>query len=180
MDSTSLTVIIFVLTYNNAVPFSTVVNFGQSLKDSWSTRSSEPPVPHAEEQTIQAFAETIKLPLNELKAKLETKGIKVENETITLEELAKQNHLSPSNIYSMVAESSNQYNNYSGEGRGYGRKTIEQVCEELNISVEKGIKMITRKGIKVERDEKVKDVASRQNMMPIELVDILKTAAIEN
>jgi len=44
-------------------PFSSVMSYGESVKNSWSNPSTEPPAPHTELWTVAKFAETTKVPL---------------------------------------------------------------------------------------------------------------------
>lgn len=168
-----LALLVFALTVNDTTPFSSVMNFGQNLKDSWSTQNTEPPIPHAEEQTIQNFSETIKLPSNELRTKLASKGIHIDNDSTTIKEISKQNNLSPSEIYKLVQATTNQPISIPTEGRGYGRKTIEQICTELKISTDDGLNRLRAKGINADKDEKLKDVAARNNLVPIDIANTI-------
>ena len=43
-------------------PFGTVMNVGEGIKNSWSTASNEPPVPHAELMSVAKLSETVKIP----------------------------------------------------------------------------------------------------------------------
>lgn len=168
-----LALLVFTLTVNDTTPFSSVMNLGESLKDSWSTQNTEPPIPHAEEQTIQKFAETIKLPPNELRTKLALKGIRIDSDSATIKEISEQNNLSPSEIYKWVQETTNQSISVPTEGRGYGRKTIEQICTELKISTDNGLNRLRAKGINANKDEKLKDVAAKNNLVPIDIANTI-------
>ena len=171
LAASSIALLLFVLTVYGVTPFGSVMAFGESLKDSWSTQKNEPPIPHAEEQTIGKFAETIKLSTGELKTKLASKGIIIDSDSATVRDISKQNNVSPSDLYKLVQSATNQPISGSMEGRGYGRKTIEQICEDLKISVEEGLNRLKRKGISAEKDDKLKDVASRYMLTPMEVAN---------
>lgn len=171
--------LIFILTLNKVVPFSSVMAFGESLKDSWSTQTSEPPIPHAEEQSLTKFAQTINLPKDNLVSSLKSKGVKIQNDSITIGELSKNNNLTPSELYKIVSETSGKaiHVQTQGQGRGYGRKTISQICSEVNLTAEEGINRLKLAGYIAEKDEKLKDVATRYNLTPVDIANVLTNSS---
>ncbi len=169
----TLASLVFVLTLNRTVPFSSVMDFGESLKESWSAPTTEPPIPHAEEQTITKFAQTINLPKEKLLQSLKSKGVKVDSDSISIGELSKKNNMTPSELYKIVTESGGKIIEAPKEGRGWGRKTIEQICSELNLSTSEGLARLKAKGISAEQDEKLKDVASRNNTTQVEIANLI-------
>jgi hypothetical protein len=171
----TVSVLIFILTLNRVVPFSSVMAFGESLKDSWSTQSSEPPIPHAEEQSLSKFAQTINLPKETLVSNLESKGIKIKNDSITIGELSKNNNLTPNELYKIVSETTGKSINsqQQGQGKGYGRKTISQICSEADLTVEEGINRLKLAGYIAEKNEKLKDVAARYNLAPSDIANTI-------
>lgn len=173
LGASILAVLIFVLTLYGVAPFSSVMTFGESLKDSWSSSSTEPPIPHAEEQSIVKFAETIKIPSAQLISQLSEKGIKVENESSSIKEISAQNNIAPSDIYNIVRETSGKPVEIPTDGRGYGRKTIEQICTELKINTDYGLNRLRAKGINADKEEKLKDVAARNQMTPIDIANTM-------
>ncbi len=59
LAAASLTgVVILAASMTGVPPFGTVMDVGEEIKNSWSTASSEPPVPHAELMTVEKLAET--------------------------------------------------------------------------------------------------------------------------
>lgn len=168
-----LAILVFVLTVYNVVPFRSIMTFGESVKDSWSTYNTEPPIPHAEEQSIVKFAETIRIPTDKLISQLSLKGIKIENESLSISEISRQNNIAPSDIYKIVRETSDKPENISTEGRGYGRKTIEQICSELKVSPEEGLKRLRTKGINADKEDKLKDVAAKNNLVPSDIANAI-------
>jgi len=177
LAASAIAILFFVLTVYNVTPFGSVMAFGESLKDSWSAQNNEPPIPHAEEQTIQKFAETIKISTDDLKNKLASKGIIIDSDSATIKEISKQNNVSPSELYRLVQSATNQPLSAPMEGRGYGRKTIEQICADLKISVGDGLNRLKAKGINADKDEKLKDVASRYMLTPMEVANSISASA---
>jgi len=166
--------VIFAMTLLGTPPFSTVMDFGEDLSNSWGNSDTEPPVPHAEELTLIAFAEVIKLPLPDLIEKLNKSGFKVNDGTITVQKLADQNNAAPSDIFKMLKEDNSEKIIHRSIGSGYGRKTIAELCKDLQITPEEGIALLEAKNISAKADEKVKNVAERYRLIPVDIMNILK------
>jgi len=169
--SSLVVVLIFVMTINDSVPFKNVMDFGEELKDSWSTQKTEPPIPHAEDLTIFEFAKTINIPVDELKRSLVAQGFSIPNDEITIKEIAKQNNISPNDIYNKIKPNNNQLNQPLGEGRGYGRKTLSEICSQNNISIDVALSNLKAHGIEAKENEKLKDIATRYNLLPIDVAN---------
>ena len=149
------------------------MNLGESLKDSWSTQNTEPPIPHAEEQTIQKFAETINLLPNELRTKLASKGIRIDSDSATIKEISKQNNLSPSEIYKWVLRKQliNQLV-FRLKEEVMEEKRLSKYTE-LKINTDEGLNRLRAKGINADKDEKLKDVAAKNNLAPIDIANTI-------
>ena len=106
-------------------------------------------------------------------SQLSSKGIKIENESSTIKEISVQNNIAPNDIYKIVKETSDKPITVLTEGRGYGRKTIEQLCSELKIATTDGLYRLSVKGINADKDEKLKDVAARNQMTPIDIANTI-------
>lgn len=169
--SSLVVALIFVMTINDFVPFKNVMDFGEELKDSWSTQKTEPPIPHAENLKISEFAKTINIPFEELKGSLIAQGFSIPNEEITIKEIAKQNNISPNDIYNKIKTNNNQPNQPLGEGRGYGRKTLSEICTQNNISIDVALGNLRAHGIEAKENEKLKDIATRYNLLPIDVAN---------
>lgn len=167
--SSIVVVLIFTMTIYESVPFKNVMDFGETLKDSWSTEKTEPPVPHAENQKIFEFAKTINLPVEELKNTLISQGITIANDDLTIKEVAKLNNISPNEIYNKVK--TNNQNQPLGEGKGYGRKTLAEICIQNNISIDKALSNLKSHGIQAEQNQKLKEIATRYNLLPIDVAN---------
>ena len=138
-------------------PFAAVINFGESIKDSWESGISEPPIPHAETMTLEELS--LQPALNKTaEAMLETiqkAGLKANSTTQTLGEIAKENDMQPTELYALIAPAakhekgqgqqqgqrhSQQQGQQQGQQKtelqkeGFGRKTLEQIAEENGIA----------------------------------------------
>lgn len=175
-----LSLLIFGFTYFEFPPFSTVMNIGEEITDSWSTEENEPPIPHAELLTVTKFAETIKIPFEELKNLLTEKGYIVTDTSMTIEKLAAVYKVTPSKIYNdikvnnKVSNSALTVETEYVEGSGYGRKKISDIFKENNLSWEEGVKILESAGIEIKKDDKLKNIADDNNKIPIDLIKIIR------
>lgn len=170
-----ISVLIFAFTVYEVPPFSTVMDFGETLSESWEDEQTEPPIPHAEELTLQEFADVIKMPMPELLEKLTQNGFKLSSQNITIQELADQNNVAPNKIYLAVKNERISNLTYETVGSGFGRKTLIALCEEIGISVEEALSKLEQNNIEATGDEKIKEIAQRSEMLPIDIVNIIKT-----
>ncbi|MBS3945958.1 MAG: DUF4405 domain-containing protein [Melioribacter sp.] len=169
--SSIVVILIFAMTIYDFVPFKNVMDFGEELKASWSTEKTEPPIPHAEDLTLTEFAKTINVSVEEIKNSLSSKGIIIQDENITIKELASKNNISPNEIYTKLRSGNKQQNQVAGEGRGYGRKTLAEISAENNLNIDKVITNLKSHGIDAVANDKLKDIAMRNNLLPVDVAN---------
>ena len=177
-----LPLFIFGGTYYHIPPFSTVIDFGEAITDSWSEEASEPPIPHAEELTLAEVSSQLNLNTKSVIQKLSRSGYAVSDSTVTLEELAKKYDVVPSDIYTIINSENknsakltnmNQSSNYK-QGSGYGKKLISEVFTENNLSWEEGVKLLKKSNIIVTEDVKLKDIATENRKLPVDIINAIK------
>ncbi|RNA64333.1 DUF4405 domain-containing protein [Prosthecochloris sp. ZM_2] len=103
-------------------PFSTIVDVGDNLTDSWEQVENQPPVPHMERLTLRDIS-TRYAPAaspQELKTRLEDNGISVISVDQTLEDIAGENGRSAEKIFSMLGIEMPKASRQGG-GRGQGK-----------------------------------------------------------
>ena len=59
-------------------------------------------------------------------------------------------------------------------GRGLGRKTLTQIANELNISIDILLQRLKQKGIVANPESTIKDIADSQNIYPYVLLEQLE------
>lgn len=170
--SSLIVILFFIMTIYSVVPFKSVMDLGEELKESWTSESMEPPIPHAENLTISQFAKTINISVDDMLEKLMGKNLKISKEDITIKELAELNKISPNKIWNILKNPEAIENSSLSEGRGFGRKTLEVVCTQNNIGMEIALKNLKAEGINANGNEKLKDIAMRHNLLPIDIANI--------
>lgn len=170
--SSLIVILFFIMTIYSVVPFKSVMDLGEELKESWTSESMEPPIPHAENLTISQFAKTINISVDDMLEKLMGKNLKISKGDITIKELAELNKISPNKIWNILKNPEAIENSSLSEGRGFGRKTLEDVCTQNNIGMEIALKNLKAEGINANGNEKLKDIAMRHNLLPIDIANI--------
>ena len=173
--STVMTVFIFGLVLVNAPPFSSVMDFGEFIKDGWATEQNEPPVPHAEEMTIAKLADAVKQPVDKLIANLTSNGIQASAEEV-VKDLAEKYKMTPMELFKrMQLKTSGQTEETKTyQGMGYGRMSFEDVCHKLGIAPEDALQRLQEAGIMAEKNGNLKALASEYDRLPIDLINIMK------
>lgn len=171
--SSLLTVALFFVVLAEVQPFTSVLDFGEYVKDSWATEQNEPPVPHAEEMSIEELAKTLNKPVDALLAGLKENGLDAEK-TDVVGDLAERTNKSPLDIFTMMNLMPPKQTNSSVQGKGYGRMNLEQLCGELNIAPDRAIKRLQKAGIEAQKTSTLKALASDYSKRPIDLVNLIK------
>jgi transcriptional regulator CtsR len=174
-------VAIFAGTYFRIPPFSTLLDFGEEITDSWSNETNEPPIPHAEELTLPELAKQLNSSTIMLINKLQKYNVEVKDSLTTLKILAERYDKTPSNLYNIIKTTGS---NKSGaevksemeyrSGSGYGRMMISKVFKDNNLTWEEGLEMLKKYGIFVSEDAKLKDIATENKKLPIDIINYLK------
>jgi thermostable 8-oxoguanine DNA glycosylase len=178
MASIILVFIVYFGTIYNIQPFKAVMDLGTYTSESWEKKEQSAPIPHTEAMTIVELSEKIvKLTPEEIKEKLNKKGISVKDNKKTLDEIGRENNISPFEVYKIITANSEVKKmnaNSLKAGSGFGRKTLEDVADILKIDVKVLLERLKNIGVKANEQEKIKDIAEKSNKTPIEIIDILK------
>ncbi|OPX35369.1 hypothetical protein B1H10_01435 [candidate division KSB1 bacterium 4484_188] len=171
--ASALTGLILVLTIASVPPFSSVMDLGEYLSDSWSSQETEPPIPHAELMTVKEFAETTKQDLKTILQKLNREGLQGVDSLAVIGDIAKMNNLTPQELSAKISAKSGA-SPQTMTGPGYGQKTISQICQELGIDSASVIQNLNRAGIKFKKDKNLRQIANNNDIKPIDLVKIIR------
>jgi len=156
-------------------PFKAFLNFEEKIKDSWSVQYGEPPYGHAEQTKLKIFCKKIGINLDEAKTKLTNKKI-VFKENETLLTIAKNNNLSPSDIFNSIKTNLNPKNktNKNIPAR-LGRKTLQELNQLGDINLDKSLKILKEKGLNdISKNSRIKDIADELNTTPYEIYKMIK------
>ena len=154
-------------------PFGTVMDVGEEIKNSWSTTSSEPPVPHAELMTVAKLSETVKIPTEKALANLEKQGITVAQPTMTVQQIADENKLTPQQVYQKIQSEDAKPKVTLAEGGGWGRMSVQQVCERYSVPVEAGVARLQAAGFEASGTTMIRELATSRGKTPIDVAKII-------
>ena len=174
ISATLLCLFVFLGTLWDIPPFSTTMNVGETLKDSWAESKVDVPIAHAELMSLRDFAEKIQVPPDELLNSLNLKGYTVKNTEQTLGEIAEQNNTSPDKLYEAMKSGEAQPTlPKTIEGSGLGRKTLETISAEQGLSIDEVLSRLKQKGISAQPGDKLKDVANEHEKSAVEIYNII-------
>ena len=168
-----ITIGIFFLVLLDSQPFRAVTEFGESMKNDWSLKSSEAPVPHAEEMTISELAKTINKEPHTLISHLKEHEISA-NPNSVIKHIAQQYDISPQMVFEKIQVQGKSSTIHSGEKRGYGRMSIDQICTEKNMSLAKVLSTLTDNGIEATGESILHDLSQNYKLSPIEIIKIIE------
>ena len=77
----------------------------------------------------------------------------------------------PSNLYKLISPSSKSEN---GMGRGYGKMTIKELSNELSMSVEDILHLLSKNNIDAADDDNIKDIAMENDLHPSQIMKMLR------
>jgi hypothetical protein len=161
---------LLVMAIADVPPVNAVAALRETVSNSWSDSTTEPPIPHAELLTLAQFAESQKLPLESALATLREAGGTVTSET-TLADVALQLEVTPQELFKKLGTKTPAA---SPAGGGMGWKTLRAASEELGIPLETATARLTARGIAADPDATLRDIASRNDLHAPELVKCIK------
>ena len=184
--SSAIILVVIVLTIMAVPPFSTIMDWGEALSNSWSNEETEPPIPHAELMPLNELVKTANLKMTDVLNHLKEAGIEVDSLNIVIKDLAEKNNMSPKELFAkmQIPEQKTQspetesHTIGTGAGFGYGSMTIEQVCEKYQVPLEEGLKRLKSKNIEAKPDDNVRKLATDYSVLPIDLVSIIQSKSI--
>ena len=154
-------------TLYTVVPFSTFLDFGEEMKESWVEKSQEPPYGHAEESTLKDFTQKTGYDIEQLLSVLNQHGIEA-SQTDTLENIAIDQGKTPGEIFSLITAS---LGSKTHNPTGLGRKSVEQVAKALGMESDQFIQALEKMGIEAKRTDKFKPTLEKQGYNVREVVE---------
>ena len=118
-----LTAVLVAGTLTQVPPFSSTSALNDTIKDYWEQDVPAGPAPHAEDFTLERFASSVGLSVDDVTEALEKEGMEVDDKTATVGALAERNGLVPSQIFSAVTKHFPEAASAAPAGRRMGRGT---------------------------------------------------------
>ncbi len=178
-------VALLVATLANWRPFSSLVDWGESIKHSWDDPSRRPPIPHMELLSLAALAEQVEdVPLDTILANLRARNIAVDSPDAIVGELAAANGMTPETLYNIAVGAAHRGHGRGagqpggggsgggrgmgggGGGSGFGRMTLEQYCADAGIDADAGIEKLRAAGITATKTTTIREIADAAGVHP--------------
>jgi hypothetical protein len=183
--TTLLSVFIIVGSIYLLPPFNYVIDFSEYLKSAWvKSREYEPPFGHAEEVSLKIFTKKMDIDLSKAERELKAKDITFNSVNEKLKDIALNNNMIPMDIYVVIkkfekkiAEEGITFTPDLVEeqfaGTGIGQKALSWMLEDLGINPELARQRLLKSNITASDDETLKQIASRYEIEPIEILTIM-------
>ncbi len=184
----ALLIVVFIIAGSlfSIPPVKYFIDLNDYIKNAWiKSKEYEPPFGHAEELSLKVFAKKMNIDLDSAIAELKKEGIKFESEMDSLKNIAKKNNTSPMNIYLIIKKfeakpQPEEVTSYTPEmveeryaGKGIGRMTLLDVCNETKTDIITAQKRLSSKGIIAKDNETLREIAQKSNLTPIEVMKIV-------
>ncbi len=201
---TILVILSFIGSITPFPPFSFLIDLSDYLKSSWiKSPDYEPPYGHAELLSLEDFSKRRNIDLQQAVNALKAKNIRISSTKESLGVIAKNNGISPKEVYEIlkplegtlsavgtkasdiqeVSKSSKENKTLKWtkdeiirefEGKGLGRKTLKQICDENKVEIQKALTKLKNKGIVASEKDTLRQIAEKNNTSPIEvLIEVL-------
>jgi hypothetical protein len=176
-----ITLIVGLGTYFHIPPMSTVIAIGESIKDAASIEYGEPPYGHAELSSLKMFAKKVDLDLNKTRELLHRAGIRYEDTAQTIRDIARQNGLSPKQIYEIIKParrmSTPKHSFLPGSPPpGFGRKKLAEVCTDFDLNLSATIAALSQNGVKSKPAMSIKEIAIQNDVEPMAIFEMIREA----
>ena len=181
-----LTLIVGVGTYLEIPPMSSVINLGESIKDSAAEKYGEPPYGHAELSSLKLFSKKQDLDLDQAVELLKKAGIQFKDGKETLAAIASVNRLSPQDIYNIIkpAVSSSgaaERGNFPDSPMpGFGNMTLGAICSQYNLMFPVIRRGLEEKGVNADAEMTIKEIAAANEKDPMAIFEDIHGVANES
>lgn len=172
-----LVVIVYSGTRAGVPPFSSLLAWNESLKESWDRPAERAPIPHAELLTLSALAEKGGVELTAAQARLSARGIGGFTPETVVQKIADDAKLSARQVYDIILTAPKPAAGGHTEGKaggGPGWKTLAQFCADEGIVLEGARARLAAKGFKADAGQPLREIASSSGQKPYELVELLR------
>lgn len=174
-----ISLVVGVGTYFEIPPMSTVINFGESIKDTAAETYGEPPYGHAELSSLKLFTKKQNLDLDGAMDLLRKAGVQFSDSSDTLAVIAAANKISPQAVYSVIQsatmeiESTGAVDFPDSPMPGFGNKTLAALCSEYDLMFQLIRRGLAQKGVKAEAEMTIKEIAAANDTEPMAIFEVL-------
>ncbi len=158
-------------------PMSTIINLAESIKDQAAEKYGEPPYGHAELSSLKIFARRLGLDLDIALKLLQQSSIHFSGPRQTILEIAKENHLTPKQVYEVIKPALQSSRQKSGlpdtPPPRFGHRTLADICTEYHLDMPEILQNLTLKKIIANPKQTIKEIAATNGIEPHSLYLVL-------
>ena len=172
-----ITLIVILGTYFLIPPFSTLLDISEQIKDKAALKYGEPPFGHAELAPLKSLIKKTGLDRNASLDNLEKAGVHFDSPDDIVLDIAARNQTTPKHIFQIMVpekKAGAPVNLPDTPPPGTGSKTLAQFCDQFRIDAASTAETLRLKGLKIDPDRKLKEIAADNRISPIELYDLIR------
>lgn len=168
-------------TYADIPPFSSIQDLGEVIKENAADTYGEPPYGHAERSSFASFSEKMGLNAAQSMERITQAGYAIHSDQQTIQEIARQNGLSPQQLLHVMAPELGVTDTSKGRlseaPAGLGRLSLLQLCEKYELDVTQIKAGLMAQGLAVDETQRLKDIADAHGLNPHDLFEKIKVLA---
>jgi len=172
-------------TWAEMPPFSTITDFSEGIKDAAAERYGEPPYGHAELSSLLILAKRSQIDPDAALEAIGEAGYSVQDKQQTLKEIARENGVSPQQIYEAMAAGPGHDAAISDVAvpfpvapmPGTGSLTLADLCIRHNLDMRKIIRHLGDNGISAAEDMTIKAIGETNQRSPVDIYEEVRAAA---
>lgn len=156
-------------------PFSSLIAWDETIKNSWGKSSERAPIPHAELLSLRELAREAGVGVETVVTRLEAGGVAIESPESIVRDVADAHGISPIQLYKLAIREGRQGNNgQTGIGGGMGRKTLRQYCVDEGLDLAVALERLRAAGLEADAEMTLRDIATGGGLRPPDLLGILR------
>lgn len=188
-----LTAVFVVATYYHVPPIITIVDFSEQIKEGAASKYGDPPYGQAQSSSLKGFTSRLGLDVVKSRELLQAAGVEVPDDKEMIQDIAARSGKTPQEIYDIIntaayggetaggaagSSGGSEHPSDSVDGvkaptSGMGKKTIQQLCDEIGQDCTMVINGLASRGIEVSPDAKIKDIASASGTGPMQIYETI-------
>ena len=150
-------------------PFSSFLDFGTGVKESWEKEYGSAPYSHAELSSLKNFCKKLGFDLVKSEEVLKSNNISYQL-TQSLSQIGEQNGVSPQFIYNLLKKNFEKSGQKVLQLTGLGKKKIKDVAATIGMETEEFLKKLKAMGINAKGEDKFKETAEKYDMSPMDIM----------
>ncbi len=154
-------------------PVHSIQVLNEHLKNASAEKYGEPPYGHAEASPLRSFCKKTGIDPDAALEKLNAAGLTGISADATVGDIAKNNGMTPQQVYSLIQTPSSSGEMPAEPGSGLGRRTVGEICESYGLDTAAMIEGLKSKGIETDAESKIKEIADATGRDPHDIYGLM-------